>query len=1073
MPLESIAEAVAVSKSAAAAPAPRAPMAIYYVHPLLAGPLGGWGPLLDRAAAMGFDHVMSAPVFAAGPDGDLFGHADARRLDPRLGVGDALPAIRALAAACADRGLALLLDAPLDRVAGPVPSAAPATLDPREMAEAPPRELASIEAVSACIERLASLAKAGVRGFRLLGIDRVGPMAVARIAEGVRAKADVALLGFTPGLSARGREELQAAALDGVFSSLPWWDFSSDWLWDETLELAADGPVLAMPEAPFAPRLATRCHDPAVLEACYGRALGFASMSAGGWMMTMGCERAVSRQMSMSDDPADYALQLEGAPFDLSKRIAAMNARRGALAGLHGPRLLSAAGAPLLAAGFFDAPDPRQASAVAVALTNASPTRRGSLPVGALLAAAGGRVASLAGDGATFSAGDEVTVEPGASMLLTGRAQTLPTSAPAIGPAAIAAGRAPRIAIEAITPSVDGGRFPAKRVVGDVVVVEADIVVDGHDQLGVELLWRREDEPEWTRASMRPLGNDRFRASFPVGAMVTHLFTVEAWRDAFATFRDELAKKHAAGVNTTLELQEGALLAKAAPELAARLATLDEAGRRALLLAPETAQRMAEVDPRPFAVRHEPALPVGVDRPGAAFAAWYEIFPRSMSDDPNRHGTFADVERHLPRIAGMGFDVLYFPPIHPIGRTNRKGRNNTLTPAPDDPGSPYAIGSEEGGHTALHPQLGTLDDFRHLREAAEAHGLELAIDFAIQCAPDHPWLKEHKDWFAWRPDGTIRYAENPPKKYEDIVNVDFYAPGANPGLWQALCEAVLFWADQGVKLFRVDNPHTKPFPFWEWLIAQVRARHPDAVFLAEAFTRPKVMTRLAKIGFGQSYTYFTWRNTKAELTEYLTELSGPVAREVFRPHLFVNTPDINPVFTHDSGRPGFLIRSALAATLSGLWGLYCGFELCEAARMPGKEEYLDSEKYQLRAWDWDRPGNIVAEVTQLNRIRRANPALRTHLDVRFETVFNERIIYYAKSTPDRSNCLLIAVSLDPFNAQEADFELPLWEWGLPDDGALAIDDLVGGGSFVWRGKTQRMRLDPSRPYAVWRARPAV
>ncbi len=377
-----------------------------------------------------------------------------------------------------------------------------------------------------------------------------------------------------------------------------------------------------------------------------------------------------------------------------------------------------------------------------------------------------------------------------------------------------------------------------------------------------------------------------------------------------------------------------------------------------------------------------------------------------MSDDEHRHGTFRDVVRHLPRVRDMGFDVLYFPPIHPIGRKNRKGRNNTLTPGPDDPGSPYAIGSAEGGHDALHPELGTLADFQYLREQAAAHGLELAIDFAIQCSPDHPWLEQHKGWFAWRPDGTIKYAENPPKKYEDIVNVDFYAPDAIPDLWVALCEVVMHWAEQGVRLFRVDNPHTKPFPFWEWMIAEVRARYPDAIFLAEAFTRPKIMYRLAKIGFSQSYTYFTWRNHKRELQDYLVELTTTAPREFFRPHFFVNTPDINPVFLQTSGRGGFLIRAALAATLSGLWGVYSGFELCEAAPMPGKEEYLNSEKYQIRAWDWHRPGNIVAEITRLNQIRRENPALHSHLGIAFHTAYDDQVIYYARESADRSNVLL-------------------------------------------------------------------
>ena len=465
-------------------------------------------------------------------------------------------------------------------------------------------------------------------------------------------------------------------------------------------------------------------------------------------------------------------------------------------------------------------------------------------------------------------------------------------------------------------------------------------------------------------------------------------------------------------------------------------------------------------------------MPVDAERIGAGFASWYEVFPRSMSDDPARHGTFADVERHLPRVRDMGFDVLYFPPIHPIGRSNRKGPNNTLTPGPDDPGSPYAIGSEAGGHDALHPELGTLDDFRQLVAAAAAHGLEIAIDFAVQCSPDHPWLKQHRGWFDWRPDGSIRYAENPPKKYQDIVNVDFYAEDSVPGLWVALCEAVLFWAGQGIRLFRVDNPHTKPFPFWEWMIAEVRARYPDAVFLAEAFTRPKVMYRLAKVGFSQSYTYFTWRNEKRELTAYLDELSTEAPSEFFRPHFFVNTPDINPVFLQTSGRPGFLIRAALAATLSGLWGVYNGFELCEGTPLPGKEEYLDSEKFQLRAWDWDRPGNIVSEITRLNQIRRANPALQSQLGVTFLPAANEAVLFFEKATPDRSNVVLVAVSLDPRSVQEANIDIPLYRWSLPDSASLDMEDLVGGTRFGFEGRSQRVRLSPESPYAIWRASPA-
>jgi starch synthase (maltosyl-transferring) len=416
----------------------------------------------------------------------------------------------------------------------------------------------------------------------------------------------------------------------------------------------------------------------------------------------------------------------------------------------------------------------------------------------------------------------------------------------------------------------------------------------------------------------------------------------------------------------------------------------------------------------------------------------------------------------------MGFDVLYFPPIHPIGHTNRKGRNNALHAEPDDVGSPYAIGSEAGGHNAIHPRLGTLQDFRRLLAAAKDNGLEVALDFAIQCSPDHPWLKQHPDWFLWRPDGSLRYAENPPKKYEDIVNPDFYTEASLPALWHALRDVVQFWIDQGVRIFRVDNPHTKPFPFWHWMIGDIRSRHPDVIFLAEAFTRPKLMYRLAKLGFTQSYTYFTWRNTKAELTEYLTELNQPPVRDFFRPNFFVNTPDINPPFLQTSGRPGFLIRAALATTLSGLWGMYSGFEICESAPLPGREEYLNAEKYEIRVRDYNAPGNIVTEITALNRIRRQHAALQTHLGVTFYSASNPQVLLYGKRVPDGREMILVAVSLDPYGVQEADIELPLWEFALPDWAAFDAADLMRGNRFSWQGKSQHIRLDPADlPFAIW------
>jgi starch synthase (maltosyl-transferring) len=597
--------------------------------------------------------------------------------------------------------------------------------------------------------------------------------------------------------------------------------------------------------------------------------------------------------------------------------------------------------------------------------------------------------------------------------------------------------RASRIAIEQVAPQVDHGRFPVRAIAGQTLAIEADVFMDGHDQLQARVAWT---EGGATRhVPMRALGNDRWRAELTPAQPGRCRYTIEAWLDRHGTLQREIEKKAAAGQPVELERRE-----------------LADAGTHG--------------DAQPFLARHAPEIEVDVERERAGFASWYELFPRSQAREPGRHGTFDDVIARLPAIRAMGFDVLYFPPIHPIGTRNRKGRNNSLRAQPGDPGSPYAIGAAAGGHDAVHPELGGIEAFRRLRAAAEAAGLELALDFAVQFSPDHPWLKAHPEWFSWRPDGSLKFAENPPKKYEDISNCDFYAARNAPALWRALRDVVAYWVSEGVRIFRVDNPHTKPLPFWQWLIADIRARQPDVLFLSEAFTRPVMMYRLAKIGFSQSYTYFTWRNTKAELTQYLTELADGPPRAFYRPHFFVNTPDINPYFLQGSGRPGFLIRAALATTLSGLWGMYSGFELCEAAPLPGKEEYLDSEKYQLRPRDWNAAGNIIAEITRLNRIRRENPALHTHLGVRFYNAFNDQVLYYGKRAGD--NFVLVAVSLDPHHAQEAHFEAPLWELGLPDHGVLEVEELMRGQRFSWHGKLQHWRFERDLPFAIWRIRPA-
>ncbi len=704
-------------------------------------------------------------------------------------------------------------------------------------------------------------------------------------------------------------------------------------------------------------------------------------------------------------------------------------------------------------------------------------------------------------EAAGLGIGQPVTLAPAQTQVYTARRTRAATAATKDAKrAAETAARAPRIAIENIRPCVDGGRFVAKRSVGERLAVEADVFGEGHDRMAAALLWRAADDENWHELPMRPVVNDRWRADVLLPRIGRYQYQVEAWIDVFGAWRDEVDKMAAAGQAVTLELREGAALLQAAlaraeqegrqqlvQSLRRTLRTLDEQraqeARVALMLSPQVLRMMQQLDARAFKVRSVPVLQVDAERRAAAFSSWYELFPRSLGADPAQHGTFLDVVRRLPAIRAMGFDTLYFPPIHPLGMKHRKGRNNSLEAAPGDPGSPYAIGAADGGHDAIHAELGTLADFRVLRRAAEEHGLELALDFAIQCSPDHPWLKTHPDWFSWRPDGSIRYAENPPKKYQDIVNVDFYASGAVPALWLALRDVVLFWLREGVKVFRVDNPHTKPMPFWEWLIADVRARDADVIFLAEAFTRPKPMYRLAKLGFSQSYTYFTWRHTKQEFIDYLTELADGEPRDFFRPHFFANTPDINPYFLQRSGRAGFVIRAALAATLSGLWGMYSGFELCEAEPVPGKEEYLHSEKYELRQRDWAQPGNIVHEITLLNTLRRSNPALQTHLGIRFCPSSGEGILCFTKTfAPSRdaaglpgpgSNTVFVAVCLDPHAAHTCSVELPLQDWGLPEGGAMVFDDLAHGGRFTLTGRHQQLRLDPRElAFAIWRLVPA-
>jgi len=627
-----------------------------------------------------------------------------------------------------------------------------------------------------------------------------------------------------------------------------------------------------------------------------------------------------------------------------------------------------------------------------------------------------------------------------------------------------------RVVIENVEPEIDGGRFPVKRVVGERVVVEADVFADGHDELACVLCHRAAGEDVWHEVPMRPLLDDRWRGEFQVDEVGRHQYTVQAWVDHFHTWTRDLVRRLAAGQDVTADLQVGATLVAAAAARAegsaaerlretARLLTTRRGERAAL--SRELAALMAAHPDRCHGTRYERELEVQVQRRLARFSAWYEMFPRSAAPELGRHGTFDDVRARLPYVAGMGFDVLYLPPIHPIGRAFRKGANNSVKAGPDAVGSPWAIGGSEGGHRAVHPDLGTLDDFRRLVEEARRHGLEIAIDLAYQASPDHPYAREHPEWFRTRPDGTIQYAENPPKKYQDIYPFDFESPEWR-SLWTELRDVVTFWVEQGVRTFRVDNPHTKPFAFWEWLIAGVRRDHPDVILLSEAFTRPRVMYHLAKLGFDQSYTYFAWRNQAWELREYLTELTRTEAREYFRPNFWPNTPDILTEALQTGGRAASALRLVLAATLAASYGIYGPvFELAETTPLqPGREEYLDSEKYEVRHWDLDRPLSLRPLITKVNRIRRQHPALQQDRTLRFLQTDNERLLAYAKTSEDGSDVIVVVVNLDPLWKQAGWVEVPV----APRAGhpPYPAEDLLNGGRYVWRTDGWNyVELDPA------------
>ena len=636
----------------------------------------------------------------------------------------------------------------------------------------------------------------------------------------------------------------------------------------------------------------------------------------------------------------------------------------------------------------------------------------------------------------------------------------------------------PRVVIEQVTPLVDGGRYPVKRQLGTTVEIGAAIFKDGHDHIAADLVFQGPNDPEPRRQPLvYRVDPDRWFGSLKVDSLGRWRYWIEAWTDRYATFRADLGKRVDAGQDVRSELLEGAailsrhlnnLKGEALRRIKDAIAKLRDANlsldeRLRVAFAVEV-QDLVRPAPEPREVtRTTPPLEVLVDPEEASFSAWYELFPRSQGATPGRHGTFKDAARRLPELAALGFDVVYLPPIHPIGRTHRKGRNNSRAAEPGDVGSPWAIGGPEGGHDAVHPELGTLADFQDFVKSSREFGIEVALDFALQCSPDHPWCKQHPEWFFIRPDGSIRYAENPPKKYEDIYPINFWCEDRE-GLWNACRDLLLFWIQHGVKIFRVDNPHTKPLSFWEWVLREVNMRHPDVVFLSESFTRPNRMKALGKLGFNQSYTYFTWKNSAWELKDYITELTRTDMVEYFRPNFFANTPDILHEYLVAGGRPAFRVRLILAATLSPVYGIYSGYELCENVPVRhGSEEYLDSEKYELKSRDFNAPSNIKQDIARINRIRRENPALHQLANVSFCHSDYEGILAYRKSAP--GNELLICVNLDPFAAHESMVTVPLNELGISEGEPYEVTDLLTGTRYVWRGARNYVRLDPTERVA--------
>jgi starch synthase (maltosyl-transferring) len=1127
---------------------------IYNLFPSLAGTVRDWIAHLPRIAAMGFNSVYINPFHYPGFSGSLYAVKDYYRLNPRFRGserGDDDTLLRQLTEAAHAQGMRLIMDLVVNHTSkdselvvshpnwfirdagGELIS--PYAIDPTDarrktvwgdLAELDYRLPQQRHILAYFQDLVRHYMGLGFDGFRCDAAYKVPAEVWRGLIDAARAASpEVIFCAETVGAPMDAVLGLGEAGFDYLFNSVKWWNFESPWLLEQYEAFRHIAPSIGFPESHDTDRLAAELLAAGVseteIEPRYRQAYAFAAAYSTGVLMPMGFEYGWSRHL----DPVEFRdAEPEPNRFDLSDFIAEINAMKMTIPALNeeGPqRLLTNQADPLVVLER----QTEKGLEGAFILVNTDRGEAREIVLDALLERLDSPELRDASPGRGDVAGSRLVVEPLEVRVLrstlsrpTLRAGSLRSRTAGDGaePRIAVRGEAgeglhplwraeARIAIENVYPELDGGRYPVKRVVGDEFEVQADIFRDGHDKLrAVVIYWQQGHGSR--EAPLVLFDNDRWTARFRLDRLGFWRYTIEAWTDHFESWREELEKKREAGQNIELELVEGrglveAVLTRASPRDAERLGkTLREfddadiARRVGLMLGAELRELMERCPFRADAVRYPRELEVIVERKAALFAAWYEMFPRSQGREPARSATFDDCIGRLPEIAGLGFDVVYLVPIHPIGRVNRKGKNNSPAAEPGEPGSPYAIGAAEGGHCAINRELGTLAHFRRFVRAAAALGIEVALDFAIQCAPDHPWVREHTEWFRYRPDGTIKYAENPPKKYQDIVNVDFYNP-EREALWTELRDIVLFWIGEGVRIFRVDNPHTKPLPFWEWLVREVKARCAEAIFLSEAFTRPKMMRALAKVGFSQSYTYFTWRNTKSELTEYLTELTQGPSKEYFRPNFFTNTPDILPVFLQQGGRPAFRIRLALAATLSGVYGIYNGFELCEntaiaereepgsadnqefielygATRPPVREEYLNSEKYEYKVWDWDRPGNIKEDIRLINQFRRDNPAMQQFLNLRFIACADPNILCYAKIA-DRTKAVIIAVNLDPHAAHEGEIVLPLEELGLAADAEFLLEEAVTRQVVTCRGACQRLHLDPeANPAMMFRLIPA-